>query len=535
MKSSGTFCLFGLVGLMLLATTVPAALNLPNIFNDNMVLQREIPVPIWGWAEPGDKITVKFGSQEKSAIAGDDGRWDVKLDPMPACGKGQCMMIVNGEEARRIDNILVGEVWVCAGQSNMEWCVDALENGLVQASLARFPEIRFIDAPNDISGVPLRDFQAKWKVCHPTTIGSFSAVGYFFGRELFEHLQIPIGLIGSNWGATQIEPWTPAFALSGNEELRNAGKYINRANTAYQQTLREKLSEIDTWRKNVDKAIAAGKPLPAFDIFIPHELHSNSHPTAIYNAMVAPFATFAIRGVIWYQGENNIKDGIKYAPKMKALIAGWRKAWNEGDFPFLFCQIAPFYYGNAPEETLPALWEAQYQVLATVPNTGMASTVDIGNPRNIHPLDKRDVGDRLARIALAKTYKMKNVTYLNPSFKSMQTFENKIIITFANVGKELKTRDGLAPREFELAGPDGKFYSAEAVIMDNEIVLSCSMVKNPISVKYAWRNIANPNLINEEDLPVLPFKVISSGRQQPEGKVVPGGTTTVTGRLEPSK
>jgi len=512
---------FALLFCLLTAGTLGAALNLPAIFTNNMVLQRDMPVPVWGWALPGDKVTIKFAGQEKSGVADDTGRWQIKLDPLKANSKPQTMVVTNNKETRSVENILIGEVWICAGQSNMEWCVDALENGLAQAALARFPMIRFIDAPNYVSGVPMRDFQANWKVCHPTTIGSFSAVGYFYGRKLYETLHVPIGLIGANWGATRIEPWTPSFALTGNDDLRAAGKRIEKSAELYQQTIKEKLPEFDTWRKNVDIALKEGKPIPPLDIFLPHNLHANTHPSVLYNGMVAPFVPFAIRGVIWYQGENNINDGIKYAPKMKALIAGWRKAWDQGDFPFYFCQIAPFYYGNAPVETLPTLWEAQYQVLASVNNIGMASTVDIGNVKNIHPLDKKDVGNRLARIALAKTYNVKDIVYLNPSFKSMQLVENKIIITFANPGSELKTRDGNAPREFEIAGADGKFFPANAVVMDAQIVLSSNEVPNPVSVKYAWHNSANPNLINDEDLPVLPFKIISTGQQQPKQTTAP--------------
>lgn len=511
MKFSFAVRLAGWVALLLLSGSVHATVTMPAILNDNMVIQRDMPVPVWGWALPGVKVTVKFNGQEKSATAGEDGKWMVKLDPMAAQSTSQVMTVSTDKETRKINNILIGEVWICSGQSNMDWCVDALDNGLDLAARAQFPLIRFIDAPNSISGVPLRDFQAHWRICQPSTIGSFSAVGYFFGRELLTRLNVPIGLIGSNWGATRIEPWTPAAALNKHKELRVAASRINNAQENYQQTLASKLTEFDTWRKNVELAQKNGKPLPPMDIFIPNDLHKNTHPSSIYNAMIAPMVPFAIRGVIWYQGENNIQDGIKYAPKMKALIEGWRQAWGEGNFPFLFCQIAPFYYGNAPLDTLPNLWEAQYEVLASVANTGMASTVDIGNVLNIHPLNKRDVGLRLAWIAMAKTYGKNEVNYLNPTYKAIRTEKNLMIISFNNTVAGLKTKDLQPPREFELAGQDGKFYPAQATIKGKEVILQSSKVAAPVSVKYAWRNIADPNLINSANLPVLPFKVIASG------------------------
>ena len=458
--------------LPLLAAPAKADVKLPNVFSDNLVLQREREVPVWGTAAPDEEVTVEFAGKKATAKAGADGKWHVKIPTGSANDQPQTMT-VSGKNSIEVKNILVGEVWVCSGQSNMQWNVQTCRDGAKEIAEANHPSIRLLNIPMVAGPKPAADVNAKWVVCSPQTVGGFSAAGYYFGRELQKELKVPIGLIANAWGGQPIEPFTPEVGLKAIPEL-------------------------------------AGKP--------------QRNPTAIYNGMVAPIVPYGIQGAIWYQGESNHGDNLLYFHRMRALIAGWRQVWGQGDFPFYYVQIAPLanmYNGEA----LPLLWEAQLRSLQ-IPNTGMAVTTDIGNLGDIHPANKQDVGRRLALWALAKNYG-KDVVPSGPLYKSVKIDGDKIRIEFDYVGGGLKARDGKPLSEFEIAGADGKFVPAVATIDGSNVVAQAEAVKEPKHVRFGWRREANPNLMNAEGLPASPFR----SNQEPVTMEKAAATSSITHKL----
>jgi sialate O-acetylesterase len=471
-----------------------ADVKLPAIFSDHMVLQQGQPVMVWGWAEPGEDVTVQIQGgflKKKSAFSSDivktttsaDGKWSVKLAKLPD-GAHRCTLKVTGENKIQLKDVLVGEVWVCSGQSNMQWSVTSANNPKEEIAAAKYPNIRLFYVPRVPSGTPKDDVKATWKACSPQTVGGFSAVSYFFGRHLHKNLNVPIGLIHTSWGGTRIEPWTPPV---GFQSVPGTHKYlanIKAANKSYAD------------RAAVAKK--AGKPAPR------HPLNSRGAPTGLYNGMIHPLVPFAIKGAIWYQGESNRNNGLYYEQQMQALINGWRKVWNQGDFPFYYVQLAPFRY-RGDVTLLPKIWEAQTNVLK-MKNTGMAVIVDIGNPTNIHPKNKQGVGKRLALWALAKTYGKKDLVYSGPLYKSMEIEGGSIRLTFDHVGDGLVSRNGKSLSHFSIAGSDGKFVEAKAEIDGSEVVVSSDAVKKPTAVRFGWHQLAEPNLSNKNGLPASPFR-----------------------------
>ncbi len=436
-----------LVGAVALAVAVAAALparadvRLPAVIGSHMVLQQEMPVQIWGWAEAGEEVTVRLDASQAKVKADEQGNWKVTLPAMKADGKGR-KLTVSGKNTIELDDILVGEVWVGSGQSNMEWHLRNTHGAKEAIAAAGRPQIRLFHVPKVQAKEPAKDVKAAWKVCTPQTVPTFSAVLYYFGARLHKELGVPMGLINSSWGGSPIEPWTIADGKGGG----------------------------------------------------------------MYNGMIAPLQPFAIRGAIWYQGETNVlrKNGLKYADKMKALIEGWRKAWGQ-DFPFYYVQIAPWAGRYAPGQ-LPALWEAQAATLK-LPRTGMAVVTDlVDNIRDIHPRKKLDVGNRLARWALAKDYGRKDLVYSGPLYKAMAVEGSKVRIRFAHVDGGLASRDGKPLSEFQIAGADGKFVPAEAAIDGETVLVQAKGVEKPTQVRFGWHKTANPNLMNKAGLPASPFQ-----------------------------
>jgi sialate O-acetylesterase len=425
--------------------TAPAAadVKLPTVLGSHMVLQRDKPIPIWGWADPGEEVTVEFAGMVGQAKADDAGKWKVTLGAQKANATGHKLR-VKGKNSLELDDVLVGEVWVGSGQSNMEWSVSASANPKETIAAAKHPNIRLFNVQKIQAAVPLPDVgytfgKISWRECTPASVPQFSAVLYHFGVRLQKDLDVPIGLINSSWGGSPIEPWTVTGKSSGT----------------------------------------------------------------MYNAMIAPLMPFAIRGVIWYQGESNVGNGLAYRDKTEALVKGWRAVWGE-DMPFYFVQIAPWSgYGAG---SLPRLWEGQVASLK-IPHTGMAVVTDlVDNIKDIHPKNKLDVGNRLALWALAKTYGKKDLVYSGPLYKSMKVEGNKVRLSFTHTGGGLASRDGKPLTEFEIAGEDGKFVPGEAVIEGQDVVVSAAGVDNPTQVRFGWRNTANPNLMNKEGLPASPFQ-----------------------------
>jgi sialate O-acetylesterase len=474
-----------------------------------MVLQREMAVPVWGWADPGEKVTVQVGTAPAvSTTANEQGQWKVRLAPMSAGGPFQ--MTVSGKNQVVFDDVLVGEVWLCSGQSNMEMTVSASNNFPQEQAAANYPRIRHIKVGRAPKGFPADDIQGEWKVCTPDTVGAFTAAGYFFAREITKALDVPVGLINSSWGGTAIEPWTPPEGFAEVPALESIHKRVQLTNPkseAYKATLGAFIAATEAWLATAKAALTAEKPLDPAPAY-PNEIKPFSterDPTALYNGMIAPLIPYAIRGALWYQGEANHWDGMLYVEKTKALVSGWRKLWGQGDFPYYYVQIAPYVYGNEDPEVLPRFWEAQAAIADVLPNSGMASTIDIGNVNDIHPKNKQEVGRRLALLALAKTYGKREIVCEGPRFKSMAIEGNTIRVTFDNVGSGLTSRDGQPLTWFEIIGKDTDFVKADARIEGNSVVLSSPEVKEPVAVRFAWHRMAEPNLCNKEGLPALPF------------------------------
>lgn len=460
-----------------------AETRLPNIFGSHMVLQRDQELPVWGWDDAGTEVTVQLGDAKASAKAGQDGRWSVTL-PQQSTGKSVSMTI-SGSSTIKLTDILIGEVWVCSGQSNMEWHVARATNAQEEIAAAKYPNIRLFHVPRTPAGLPQDDVPGDWKVCWPETVPTFSAVGYFFGRHLHQELDVPVGLINTSWGGTRIEPWTPPEGFAQVESVSEIGTGILKR--------RKEVAATQAAAK------AAGKPAPK------NPLADRGQPTGLYNGMVHGLVPFGIRGAIWYQGEANRRDGALYEQKMHALIKGWRKVWGQGDFPFLYVQLAPFIYREPDPQMLPRIWEAQAAVLK-LKNTGMAVTTDIATIKNIHPPNKQDVGKRLALWALAKTYGQDDVVYSGPLFRRQKIDGNSIWLEFDHTADGLKSRDGKPLSWFTIAGEDGKFFPATAAMHGDKVHVASDKVTKPKNVRFGWDQSAEPNLVNSENLPASPFR-----------------------------
>ncbi|MHC4060823.1 MAG: sialate O-acetylesterase, partial [Planctomycetota bacterium] len=493
-----------LVLLPLCAVTSLADVRLPVVIGDNMVVQQDTEVPIWGWAEPGEKVEIRFeavASSDETVLYGpqptnEDGRWMFKVGPFSAGGPYE--LTVKGKNTITLKNVLVGEVWACSGQSNMQWSVRRAADAEQEIAAANYPKIRLFSVERNASGQPLNDCVGSWSECSPETVAEFSAVAYFFGRRLHKELDVPIGLINTSWGGTRIEPWTPPVGFASIPEVKEIQNQIAQANAEYGRTVAQSLETIEEWVKGSRRALAENTPLPAPPTWPSHPLSSHRRPTGLYNAMVHPLVPFAIRGAIWYQGESNREDGLLYYQKMQALISGWRNVWKQGDFPFYYVQLAPFRYGGDPL-LLPQIWEAQKAALA-IPKTGMAVTTDVGNLADIHPKNKQEVGKRLALWALAKTYDCDDLVYSGPLYKSMSVEGNKIRVRFDHVGSGLAPGDGQPLDWFTIAGADKNFVEAKAKIDGDTLLVWSDTVARPAAVRFGWHQEAEPNLMNKEGL-----------------------------------
>ena len=499
------------------APFVLADVTLPAIFGDHMVLQRDQKVPVWGFASDGEKVTVAFAGQKAETVA-KDGKWAVSLTPLKTSSTG-AKLTVTGKNKVEFEDVLVGEVWFCSGQSNMEMTVGGSKDSKQEVASSNNPRIRHFKVPHVTSNKPETEVKTVggWQAATPATTGNFTAVGYFFGRELEKTLDVPVGLIGCNWGGTRIEPWTAPVGFQSVPALK--ADFADKLATfpsmsAVMVPATEPVLDADG-KPVLDKA---GKPTvkPVLDdkgkpkqkpAMLPDGkpmlAASHGSPLAMYNAMVHPIVPYAIRGALWYQGESNNGEGILYFEKMKALINGWRSVWQQGDFPFLFVQLAPYRYGKP--ENLPAIWEAQSATLA-VPNTGMAVITDVATVGNIHPPDKQSVGHRLALWALAKTYQKPVTSYASPLFDSLKIEGSKARVSFKNAEGGLKAANGQALTWFTVAGEDKKFVEAKAEISGNSVIVSAEGVSKPVAVRFGWYETAEPNLANAAGLPVSPFR-----------------------------
>jgi sialate O-acetylesterase len=505
--------------------TLFAAVKPNPLFTDGAVIQQGQPVPVWGTASDGEKVTVEFGNQTLKTTA-TNGKWRVDLKPLKAGGKPMSMTIT-GENTVTVNNLLVGEVWVCSGQSNMEWPFARTATVKEETPKANFPEVRMFTVKKKIAIEPQAEAEGSWVECSPQTVGRFSAVGYFFAREIYQKLNIPVGMIHTSWGGTPAQAWTSIEGFGNDPEL---AEYVNGAKrnlenypaavAAYpakmeefklvQQNWNETVAKpaqqaMKAWNEAAAKAKQDGQPIPPKPAPLgkpptppaPPE-GTQGHPTTLYNGMLAPVIPYAIKGAIWYQGESNASKARQYRTLFPAMIADWRAKWNQGDFPFFFVQIAPFN-GQPPE-----IREAQFLTLSKVKNTAMAVTTDVGNATDIHPAQKEPVGQRLALAARALMYGEK-VEYSGPLYKEMKTKGDKAAIAFDHIGSGLMAKDGEL-KGFTIAGADGKFVPAKAEIKGNHVTVSAEGVTEPKAVRYGWANTPDVNLFNKEGLPASPFR-----------------------------
>ncbi len=484
-----------------------ADVRLPEVFASNMVLQRGMPVPVWGWADAGERVTVAFEGQTKTAVPDADGRWIVKLDALSP--GGPFTMTVKGKNELKLENVLVGDVWLCSGQSNMEWTMNMSPDSKADIPNVNHPNIRLFQVEKAWEQQPQDSLKADWKVCTPDSVRNFSAVGYYFGKNLHENLNVPIGLINSSWGGTLIEPWTPpvGFESVGTLESINQRIAAKDPKSEYRkQLLGESLDKYKKWVVDAEKSLKDSQPIgppPAYPRnLMPWEDHQS--PTVLYNAMVHPLVPLAMKGAIWYQGESNLGDGMLYAEKMKALINGWRTVFNNPELGFYYVQLAPYNYGGDGTR-LPVIWTAQASVEKEMPKTGMAVINDIGNLGDIHPAHKSIVGHRLALLALNRTYGKTDIAAASPEPDRIRVDGRSMVLNFRNA-KSLKTRDGKVPDWFEMAGADGVFQKADAKIEGTTILLTNPSIEKPFAVRFAWDMLAEPNLQNEDGLPVSAFR-----------------------------
>ncbi|TCO84397.1 sialate O-acetylesterase [Chthoniobacter flavus] len=491
-----------------LVTSARAELKLPAIISDHMVLQQKQTNPIWGWDTPGTKVTVTFAGQTKSGEAGADGKWTVKLDPVPANATPQVISI-SGTNKKDIQDVLVGEVWMCSGQSNMGFTISRERNGDLETAAGKSNTLRLIKVPLIGSQELKTDFTGAWKYSDADSIPSFTAVGFMFGRYLHDILGIPVGLIDNAWGGSAAEAWVrreslekdPRFALlMENTRQHEALLQTEKAKTDY-------AAAMEKWKKDVETAKAAHKTPPRAPQSPEAWLTGNARPGNIFDGVVYPTLGYGMKGVIWYQGETNAGRAYEYAQLFPFMIEQWRKEWKEGDFPFYWVQLAD-YMAEKPEPGESAWAELRESQTKTMklPNTGQAVIDDLGEGRDIHPRNKHDVAARLVRWALVKDYGMK-IPYRSPEFKSVDFKDNKADLTFDTFDTNLYTFDVDEARGFAVCGEDKVWHWAKGKVTGhNTIEVSSDQVAKPIAVRYAWADNPVCNVYGDDGLPLTPFR-----------------------------
>ncbi len=495
-----------LILLNLLTTpALPAELKLPAIFSDHMVLQQKQADPIWGWDSPGAKISVSFAGQNYATTAGDDGKWTVKLMPMPANNTAQTLTVV-GSTRREIHDVLIGEVWMCSGQSNMGFILASDWNGDLEAAASKLPNLRLIKIPNVGTQEMQNDFKGQWQAATPETALKFSAVGFLYGRYLHEILNVPVGLIDNAWGGSAAEAWVRRSALDNDPRFKPLMEWTARqeAKLLPDQGAAEYTQVLTEWTNACKKARAEKKlpptrPLPW--------LVSAGRPGNIFAGVLHPTIGYGIKGVIWYQGETNYKRAYEYASLFPFLIEQWRKEWNEGDFPFYWVQL-PNYMPAQPEpgdSQWAELREAQTEAMK-LPNTGQAVIIDLGEGDNIHPKDKHDVAARLVRWPLARDYGL-SLPYRSPEFNQVAFTANKALVTIDCFGSKLRPFGVEEAQGFAICGVDRVWHWATGTIVEtNEVEVSSKDVPDPVAVRYAWADNPVCNLFSNDGLPVTPFR-----------------------------
>lgn len=492
-------------------SVVTAEIMLPAVVGDHMVLQHGQPVPIWGWADPGETVSVTIAGQSVTTEAGSDRRWQVMLPKLDSNTNPIEMRIQGSSGSRRaVKDILVGEVWFCTGPSNIFWPVSRCDNAKQEIAAANYPAIRFFTVQRKAADTPQADCEGDWFACRPDTVDAVSGVGYFFSRKLHHDLDVPIGMLQSFWGGSRIEAWTSIEALEAQPELKPLLDWWASSFAQYDpdKAKAEYDKQLDRWKQAVAKAEAEGaqkpaKPKPPMNPYVsPHR------PACLYNGMVAPLIPYGIRGVLSYQGLGNLFWAQYSQPLLRTMIRDWRSRWGQGPFPFGMVQPAPFAcdgWAKSSPDAYALQREAQLLLLDTVPGTGVAPTMDIGDLKVLHFTNKQEVGRRMALWALATVYG-RDVPYSGPMYRSMTVEGNKIRIHFAHADGGLTTSDGRAPSHFRIAGRDKQFHPAIAMIDASTVLVFSERVPEPVAVRFAFHETDVPNLINREGLPASLFR-----------------------------
>jgi sialate O-acetylesterase len=481
-----------------------ADVSLNNMFGDHMVLQQGIRNRVWGKADPGESVAVTLsgqardlggqaresGGQARATVAGPDGTWEVFLDPVREYG-GPHTLSVKGKNELKFENVLIGEVWVCAGQSNMQWSVGQCKDPDLERAAANFPNIRLVSVPQVGTQKPQWNFNGRWTVCSPETVGTFSAVGYYFGRQVHQTLGVPVGLINNAWSGSAAEAWVNREKLAANPRFRPLHEQWVRMESA-----------------------ATPEEL---------QMRGNLRPGNIHAGVLSPSIGYGIRGAIWYQGESNAGRACQYRELFPFLIKSWREEWGLGDFPFYWVQLADF--GEERPEPAESEWaelrEAQTMTMKALPATGEAVIIDIGEGKDIHPMNKQDVAKRLARWALAETYGRKDIVCRSPRYKSMEKQGQAIVLSFDHVAAAAnawRPFDVASPIGFTIAGADRKFVPAQArILADGRIAVASPAVADPVAARYAWADNPVCNMYSAAGLPLTPFRTddfpgITAGR-----------------------
>jgi sialate O-acetylesterase len=484
------------------AAAALAGIQLASPFSSHMVLQCDLPVPVWGAAEPGETVTVEFAGQKKTARADADGKWSVKLDPMKVSADGRTFLVTGSHTAQpvRLDDVLVGEVWLASGQSNMDFTVAKTEkyyfagvtNEAAEVAAAHYPSLRMFSGEWTRSYTPCNTVAGAWKVCTPENVREFSAVGYFFAREVRKELKVPVGILTLTYGASTAQAWIRREAIAANPKLKPVLDELDATVKAYVPPTADEMKQ---WEAAVDRAKADGKRPPRRPK--PNPDQDQHNPTVLFNGMIAPVVPYAVRGVLWYQGESITAPKELFPLWNETLIHDWRQLWGR-ELPFYFCQLAAY------PKTSPDVREEQAEALR-LPRTAMAVTIDIGDEKNVHPKNKQDVGGRLARIALANVYGRK-LEYSGPVYESMKAEGNAIRLRFSHAGGGLVAKGGPL-QTFEITGADGKFVPAEAKIDGDSVMVSSAAVTDAVAVRYAWSSFPEGcNFYNAAGLPAPPFR-----------------------------
>ncbi|MBN9299538.1 MAG: sialate O-acetylesterase [Filimonas sp.] len=488
-----------------------ANITLPAIINNNMVLQQNKAITLWGWATPGETVTVtgSWDNKTTKTVTDKNGNWKVNLTTTKA--GGPYTLTFNGKNTISLDNVLLGEVWLCSGQSNMQFPLakqkTGWQNGVFnyekEVSEANYKNIRLFTVKPVVSDTVCKDVTGNWQECDPATAAPFAAVAYYFARSIYKETGYPVGLVSSNWGGTPAESWTKKEVLENDPALKVILEKYNEQLAQYPAQLEQYKKQVDAWKADTSKTKKAAPKEP-------FAANNPKSPYKLYNAMIAPITNFTFSGVIWYQGESNSDRAYQYQTLFPAMINSWRKEFNNKELPFYFVQISPQYAQH------PEIREAQLLTYEKMPHTGMVVTTDNGDSLNIHPRNKQLVGERLSLWPLHDMYGKKTTEYSGPLYQSAKTEGNKIRISFTHaVGMYAK---GEVLKEFTIAGSDEKFVPASAKIEGNTIVVWSDAVVKPVAVRFAWKNFPQPNLYNKANLPASPFKT-DNWKWETEGKV----------------